>query len=164
MKKQPYIFDLFASICIVAIFILSSFVQTTRNDTLKIAGVVLLAAACILWILPVMQMKKYGRLKPGGKYFDTTTIVDRGLFSLVRHPQYLAYILLVTGFALLSQHWSVITLTALAIIFFYLHTVEEEKELIHRYKKDYKIYCTRVPRFNLIRGIYNSLKNRLFHN
>ena len=54
----------------------------------------------VLWLsalfgwLPVFTLRRHGRV-PGGKaYVHTTRLVERGVYAIVRHPQYLAGVLL----------------------------------------------------------------------
>ena len=52
----------------------------------------------ILWLsavfgwLPIITFRKWGKVKGKG-YIHTTVLVDRGVYAIVRHPQYLAGIL-----------------------------------------------------------------------
>jgi len=89
---------------------------------------------------------------------DTKAVADRGLYALVRHPQYLGYILLFSGFSLLSGHWATYLIAAAGIAVLYAQTVAEEHVCQTRLGPAYRDYMARVPRFNLILGLWRYLK------
>jgi protein-S-isoprenylcysteine O-methyltransferase Ste14 len=139
------------------ILILFNILERGENGLIRIIGVFILLIAIIIWVLPFIYLKKYGRVEIGRKYFETNHIVDQGIYGIIRHPQYLAYIFLVVGFTFLSQNWIILILAIITISFFYYHTVQEEKELINKFQDDYKRYCMKVPRFNFLKGIFNRI-------
>ena len=91
---------------------------------------------------------------------QTNVVVDRGLYAIVRHPQYLGYMLLVLGFICLFQNPIIGALGALAIALFYGQVVREERHCIQKFGKEYEDYVQRVPRFNFILGIIRVLARR----
>ena len=121
-KTYPYFYDLVASVLTVAILLLSSQLERGGMQVLRFGGLIFLAVACLLWILALVHLKRYGQVKKGGHYYDTKRVVNKGIYAVVRHPQYLAYICLVAGFALMSQHWLILLFSLLAILFFVKHT------------------------------------------
>lgn len=77
----------------------------------------------------------------------TNKIVSSGLYSVIRHPQYLGGILAHIGISfLLSAFLSLIT-TPIIIILNFLISWKEEKELIKEFGKDYEDYKRNVPKF-----------------
>jgi protein-S-isoprenylcysteine O-methyltransferase Ste14 len=155
--KNPYIYDLIASILSFAIIILSNILPRGENNYLKIAGVCLLVVAASIWVLPFIHLKKYGNVNEGDNYYETNKVVEKGIYGIVRHPQYLAYILLTIGFTLLSQNWIIVIISVFTVSLFYIYTVQEENELRNRFGDAYQEYCMRVPRFNLIAGTIHRL-------
>jgi protein-S-isoprenylcysteine O-methyltransferase Ste14 len=137
----------------VALFLADRILDRGGNVLLHRAGIVILISGGLLAFPPMFTLKKHGQVEAGKNYMHTSTVVDRGLFSVVRHPQYLAYVLLNLGFMLSSQRWAVIVLGTLAIAFFYLQAVAEEKYCYGKFGEDYRLYAQRVPRFNLLLGI-----------
>ncbi|MBM4029289.1 MAG: hypothetical protein FJ280_28415, partial [Planctomycetes bacterium] len=57
--------------------------------------------------LPIFTFKKMGGVSKGQSYIHTTALVDRGIYAIVRHPQYLAGILMGMALPFISQHWLV---------------------------------------------------------
>jgi len=148
----PYKYDLFAGISTVLVIIVGNLVDKGNNLVLIFSGLSLFVLSIILWIVPIFALKKYGNVYKGKKYFETHSVVITGIYSLIRHPQYLAYMLLVSGFAFIYQSWITYTIAVSAIALFYIHTIEEEKEMLKNYPQNYKDYCENVPRFNIIKS------------
>jgi protein-S-isoprenylcysteine O-methyltransferase Ste14 len=160
IKKYPFIYDLFAGFLTFTILILSNVLSRGENPYLKISGVIILVFTALFWILPFIHLKKYGEVEKGHPYYDTNCIANRGIYRLVRHPQYLAYILLVIGFTLISQNWIIMIIAVITISLFYYHTLLEEKVLKDKFQKEYIAYCHNVPRFNIILGIISRLRSK----
>jgi len=125
---------------------------------LRMAGVFVLALAAILIFLPFVQLKKYGESGNSNNYMETRVVADRGLYAIVRHPQYLGYILLFSGFALLSQHWVTYLIAAGGVVVLYTQAVAEERFCLEQFGNAYERYLARVPRFNLVLGLWRFLK------
>jgi protein-S-isoprenylcysteine O-methyltransferase Ste14 len=106
-----------------------------------------------LALLPFSTLRRYGEASPGESYMMTTTVADRGLYAVVRHPQYLGYMCLNVTFMLISPHWLIILLGSTAIMLLYLFALQEEKRLIKKFGEAYQEYMGRVPRFNIIWGL-----------
>jgi protein-S-isoprenylcysteine O-methyltransferase Ste14 len=153
LKKYPYLYDLVASILTVIILLLSANLSRGGLRILTFTGLLFLATACLLWILALIHLKKYGKVEQGRHYYDTQQVVEEGVYAVVRHPQYLAYICLVIGFALMSQHWLIYILAFSAVVLFVKHTEMEEEELTDKFKQNYLLYRQVVPRLNIIKGI-----------
>jgi protein-S-isoprenylcysteine O-methyltransferase Ste14 len=124
-----------------------------ENPYLCGTGVFVLLLAAVFIFPPFYLLAKYGETKDGQTYMQTGIVVDRGLYAIIRHPQYLGYILLGCGFALLSQHWVTALLAAVGSAFFYLQAVREERYCRAQLGEPYEQYLRRVPRFNIVLGV-----------
>lgn len=80
-------------------------------------------------------------------------IVDTGLFSVIRHPTYLSFMLMAVGLIFISQYWLVVIIGVARIIMLYYVILEEEKMDIDRFGSPYRDYQEMVPRLNFIKGI-----------
>jgi protein-S-isoprenylcysteine O-methyltransferase Ste14 len=131
-----------------------------RGDSAYVrgVGVFVLALAAALIFSPFFLLRKHGQIEDGGTYMQTRIVVDQGLYAIIRHPQYLGYILLALGFAALSQHWLTALLAAVSTTLFYLQAAAEERTCLARLGEPYKQYLQRVPRFNLILGIVRRMR------
>lgn len=70
-----------------------------------------------------------------------------GVYSIVRHPQYLAWILSHIGLSIfLSASYSLL-FTPMLILVIYLISRKEEEELIREFGEEYRNYQKRVNRF-----------------
>ncbi|MGD1074583.1 MAG: isoprenylcysteine carboxylmethyltransferase family protein [Thermodesulfovibrionales bacterium] len=75
-------------------------------------------------------------------------LVTKGAFSVVRHPTYLAHIMMLSGAFLLTGVVAVGIVTVLDYVVVNTFIIPfEEKELSERFGKDYQEYKQRVPRF-----------------
>ena len=113
-------------------------------------GIMLLSA--IFGWLPIFTLRRKGKIS-GKSYVNTTVLVDSGVYQIVRHPQYLAGILLNIALSLITTHWTVLLFGAIAAIVNYLGTFQEERQNIEKFGEDYRVYQQKVPRLNFILGI-----------
>jgi len=99
---------------------------------------------------------------PKGKSFvHTTQLVHTGIYSIVRHPQYLGGILAIfVATPLLYPHWLFIVLGIPGVAILYWSTIEEEKQLVEQFGDGYRSYMQKVPRVNLILGIIRILSRQ----
>lgn len=106
----------------------------------------------------MFTLRRHGRAAAGKSYMHATVVVERGPFALVRHPQYLGYMLFAATAALISRHGAVVSLAVAAVVTFYLHTLEEERDCLRRFGEAYARYMERVPRFNVVVGAWRALR------
>jgi protein-S-isoprenylcysteine O-methyltransferase Ste14 len=94
-------------------------------------------------------------------YIKTTTLVTSGVYSIVRHPQYLSFMLLSLFFMLITQHWIVTALGITAIIMIYTGILPAADQLnIEKFGQDYQRYMQKVPRANFILGMIRLWQRR----
>jgi protein-S-isoprenylcysteine O-methyltransferase Ste14 len=117
---------------------------------------VMMVSAIFGW-LPIVTFRRKGKVEGRG-YIHTTKLVDSGVYSIVRHPQYLAGILLNIALVLITQHWLVAVLGLIAIIVNYLDTFTEEENCIEKFGDAYRQYMDKVPRLNFILGIIRKIR------
>jgi len=151
--EPPKLYAWLASVVTISLIVITQFLPRSGNPVLRGAGVfvLLLAGGFIFW--PFYLLAKCGETKDGQTYMQAGIVVDRGLYAIVRHPQYLGYTFLACGFALLSQHWVAILLAVVGATCFYLQAAREEKYCLAKFGAAYAQYCRRVPRFNAVLGI-----------
>ena len=141
--------------------IILSFVLYNENGSsvVRNMGWIILWISAIFGWLPIYTLKKWG--KPEGRgYVRTTVLVDRGIYAVVRHPQYLAGMLIGLALPLIAQHWIVAILGAIAIAIYYADTFAEEKSAIGKFGEEYERYKESVPRVNFIVGLARLLRHR----
>ncbi len=88
-----------------------------------------------------------------GKFFDRLTIkpehqlVTTGIYTLVRHPIYLSYILLFAGFCtMLQSSFSLVLLAGVCIVWFGNRIALEEEMLEKEFGDEYKTYQQQTKR------------------
>jgi protein-S-isoprenylcysteine O-methyltransferase Ste14 len=142
---------LFISQIIVGIYLLS---EISQIEILAYAGVGLyVSSGMILGLLPVFEFRKKGGVQKGQSYIHTTKLVDTGIYSVVRHPQYVTYIMWAFSGMLLFQHWIVILLGVPVIPLTYIDLIKADKACTERFGDEYKAYMKKVPRANFLLGI-----------
>lgn len=149
---------LFISQIIVGIYLLS---DVSQIEVLAYVGVGLYVFSGIVFgMLPVMEFRKKGGVKKGESYIHTSKLVDTGIYSIVRHPQYVTFILWAIAGMLLFQHWIIIILGIPIIPLTYIDLIKADRDAIEKFGDDYKTYMKRVPRANFLLSIIRHLRRR----
>ena len=147
---------LFIMQIIVGLYLLS---EVSQNEILAYIGVGLyIFSGCVFGMLPTFEFRKKGGVQKGKSYVHTTKLVDTGIYSIVRHPQYVTFIMFAIAGMLLFQHWSVICLGIPVIPLMYIDLIKADEDGIKKFGKDYKRYMKRVPRANFLIGIIRLMK------
>ena len=149
------------SILIVLQIILSFFLHNRAGlPTLKDVGWIIMAVSAVFGWLPILAFRKKGGVTKGKSYIQTTVLVDSGVYAVVRHPQYLAGILLSLALILITQHWLIATIGVVAMVLNYLITLKADQELTEKFGEDYKRYMQKVPRMNFLLGLIRLLRRK----
>ena len=156
-RQVPVLFAWLASAATVALIVTIQFLPRGGNPYLRGTGVLVLLLAGVFIFKPFYLLAKYGKPRAGGTNLQSRQVVDRGLYAITRHPQYLGYSLLASGFALLSQHWAAILLAVIGITCFYIQAGHEEEAYLVQFGEPYARYQRRVPRFNIVLGLWRVL-------
>ncbi len=151
--KPPKLFAWLASAVTVSLIVVTQFLARGDDPYLRGAGVFVLLLAGVFIFGPFYLLAKHGGAKDDQTYMQARIVVDRGLHAITRHPQYLGYIFLACGFALLSQRMVAVLLAIVGATFFHLQAVREERYCLAQLGEPYEQYLRRVPRFNIVLGI-----------
>jgi protein-S-isoprenylcysteine O-methyltransferase Ste14 len=142
---------LFISQIIIGIYLLS---EVSQIEILAYVGVGLyVLSGLVFGWLPIIEFRRKGGVKRGKSYIHTTQIVDTGIYSIVRHPQYVTFILWAIAGMLLFQHWIVVLLGVPIFPLTYIDLIKADKDAIKTFGDDYKAYMKKVPRANFLLGI-----------
>lgn len=133
------------------------FYDKTANAAIINTGWFILWISAIFGVLPILTFRRWGKVPKGKGYMHTTALVDRGVYAIVRHPQYLAGILIGLALPFITQHWLVALLGLVVIVVTYINTYDEEKYAIKKFGDEYRQYMQRVPRVNFLLGIVRLL-------
>ena len=128
-------------------------VAVTLGWLTLIAGVVV---ASMGW----QELKRMGQAPEGASPMHATRLVDTGIYSVVRHPQYLGFLMFAPALVLLSQHWLSAASGASWGLLFYRDILKEEEGDLAKFGGEYASYMDRVPRLNPVSGILRLLRGR----
>ncbi len=120
-------------------------------------GWFLLGLSIYFALTPVYIFKKKAKVPKGKSYIHTKEIVDTGLFSIVRHPQYLSMLLVEIGLFLIVQHWLILILSVICFILTYYGILIQDRILVRKFKDDYVRYMKKVPRTNFFWGLIKKI-------
>jgi len=129
-------------------------------DGLVYAGWILLAFSVFLIFVAGGEFRKKGGVPQGKHLVHTTVVVDSGVYAVVRHPQYLGFLLCVLALVLMSQHWVSVVTSAVGSALFYRDVLREEQMSLTKFGDAYQRYMDRVPRMNILQGTITLLKER----
>ncbi len=150
---------LFISQIIVGIYLQLSGVSQTAILAYTGVGLYVFSGLAFGW-LPVIEFRKQGGVRRGRSYIHTTELVDTGIYSIVRHPQYVTFILWAIAGMLLFQHWIIILLGIPILPLTYIDMIRADKNAIEKFGDDYKAYMKKVPRANFLLGIVRRFRKR----
>ena len=150
-----------AAVSFAAVLVSQFLLERGVNPYFRAAGIACLLLSPIFIFPPFLLLMRYGEPPRGQPYYRTTKVVDRGVYSIVRHPQYVGYVLLTLGFAALSQQTLTVILAVCSAGAFYVQSLREEAFLRKQPGHDYSEYMRRVPRFNFIAGLFRHLFARI---
>lgn len=88
----------------MAQFVLLFFVGRSHVQLLTYLGLVLWVAGMVLAWLPIFYFRRKAGVARGRSYVHTTRLVTTGVYSVVRHPQYLSFFVFAVAMALIGQH------------------------------------------------------------
>ena len=128
---------------------------------LVIVGYIFWAFSIVCGILPIITFRRKGGVSKGSTYIKTTNLVNTGIYSVVRHPQFLAGILWSIALAFISQHWVVDIMVLPVIVCTYIDSIRANEKLILKFGQDYRDYMFKVPGLNIAWGIIKLLSRKL---
>jgi protein-S-isoprenylcysteine O-methyltransferase Ste14 len=108
--------------------------------------------------LPILEFRRRGGVGRGRSYIHTTKLVDTGIYSIVRHPQYLTFMTWAAAGMLLFQHWIVVLLGIPVFPLVYIDMIKADKDAVEKFGDEYVAYMGRVPRANFLLGIVRRLE------
>jgi protein-S-isoprenylcysteine O-methyltransferase Ste14 len=116
--------------------------------------------SAIFGILPIIEFRRKGKVEEGASYMKTTFLVTSGTYSIIRHPQFLAGILISLALVFMSQFWAVILLLIPVVFFTYLDSRRADSDLLKKFGDQYMEYMGKVPGLNPIAGIIKLISRR----
>ena len=158
-KRDP-LFWAYSVLMFLPIILVFVFYNYYGFDFLLYTGLVLLAFSVVIIFSAGGEFRKKGGAPKGKSIVHTTAVVDSGIYAVVRHPQYLGFILFVLALVLVSQHWLSVISWIIGSTLFYRDVLKEEQLSVEKFGDDYKRYMQKVPRMNFLIGIRRLLRRR----
>lgn len=146
LKSMYFILSLLV-LNIVQLFVEIIPVADGRNIIyLKILGYFMMLMACLISYLSLKSLKNNWsgilvyRIKKGQE------LIMDGIYSWIRHPMYLAILIEVVGYQLITNSWLWLPLLILLVVLINKHIDKEDELLEEKYKDIFMEYKNRVKR------------------
>ena len=114
--------------------------------------------ATVLLFLPMFTLRREGEVPQDQSYVATQRLVCTGVYALVRHPQYLGWMVMYLALLLFNPHWAMAVVAALGVICLYVIVVQEDARLVKKFGSPYERYMRAVPQLNLLVGVVRWLR------
>lgn len=118
-------------------------------EELAVVGWIIFGVGAFFCVLSVLALRKRG----------VSSIVDSGIYGIVRHPMYLGGMIMFLSHFFLGQNLIVALGTIVAVVCCLIILSDEEQNL-EKFGDDYRRYMERVPRIDFVVGIIRSLRRR----
>ena len=151
MSNRVHVIGHVAYVALYGVLILSTIIF--YNPTNQILLLYLGWSALILGIIFLLLSSQSRR----GSYDE---FVESGMYAIVRHPEFLGHMLIISALVVISQHWISLIVSTTLIILLFFAIIEEEKRNVEKFGDAYKDYMKRVPRINLLIGIIKICKKK----
>jgi len=158
--KRDLLFWAYSVLMLLPIIMVLVFYNYYTFDLLVYAGWILLAFSVVIIFMAGGEFQKKGGAPKGKSIVQTTVVVDSGIYAVVRHPQYLGFMLFVLALVLMSQHWVSVISWIIGSTLFYRDVLREEQMSIAKFGDDYQRYMRKVPRMNLLLGVTRLLRKK----
>jgi protein-S-isoprenylcysteine O-methyltransferase Ste14 len=150
-----------ASVLTVAQIILAFFLHGPGSEAFVWSGWICVWLSGIFGVLPIITFRRRGGVRNGESYMKTATLVDTGIYAIVRHPQGgTAWLLINLGVMLIAQHWTSVVLGLPSLVLAYADSFKADRYLIEKFGDAYRDYIERVPRVNFVAGIVRLILRR----
>ena len=120
-----------------------------------VAGTVLYWGSVVLVLLSILALARRGQ--PDGFFERTTTLIDSGLFGVIRHPLYLGIALWSLGLVLKIQGILPSLAGTVALGCAWAASRKEEEFNLEKFGEGYAEYMTMVPAWNALKGLHRAL-------
>jgi protein-S-isoprenylcysteine O-methyltransferase Ste14 len=136
------------------LFLFGLWISPQPRFVIMVLGIALLGASlsnlllAIVFLAPGAYLGIKGVTEMGLKAAEThrvERVISTGVYSRVRHPQYLGAILSHIGASFLLSAYYSLLVTPLVVVVNWILCWKEERELVREFGDDYREYQKRVP-------------------
>ena len=149
---------LLAGLLVVEVALMFMLDKQVVHAALDYVAWVVWAGAMVLIFLPMSTLRRGGEVPRDKSYVATQRLVRTGIYALVRHPQYLGWMVMYLALLLFNPHWALAVVAALGVACLYLVVVQEDARLVQKFGPPYERYMRAVPRLNLPVGVMRWLR------
>jgi protein-S-isoprenylcysteine O-methyltransferase Ste14 len=150
---------LFISVIVLGLTRFENFMLKKSGITfLQYVSIIFFIAGIFFIVSSFVSLKRIGR--PTSGLEDTTIMIRRGIFRILRHPLYLGLSLITIGFLFAYQAIALIIIGIIAIILFYIASKVEDSYNVKKFGSRYAEYIKNIPLWNFFLGIHRSRKIR----
>lgn len=121
-------------------------------------GWLVLTVSAVFGWLPIYEFNKHGGVPDGKSYVHTTRLVTSGVYSVVRHPQFLAGVLITVSMVLISQHPHSLIAGLVAAVTYASEAPAADERNIKKFGEPYKEYMRKVPALNFAAGLLKHVR------
>ena len=107
--------------------------------TMRVAGSVAFLGGIAVFLVCALQVYLGKFFRPG--------VAHRGLYTFIRHPQYLALAFAAWGLAVMWPRFLTLALFAVMLFLYYLLARDEERRMLNRFGESYRVYMARTGMF-----------------
>lgn len=119
---------------------------------LRTIGWILYVPSAFLVFGSMIQLKHKGKAKTLAPH-GTTTVVQTGIYGIVRHPMWLGMAIWSVALILVFQSILSMILGVVAVVCFRIGATKEDEFNIKEFSDAYREYMKRVPLWNLLKGL-----------
>ena len=159
-RKDTLSFYIYGSFLVVQIVLAYFQYNHLRLDVVANLGWLVFMVSGVFGWLPIFCLKRKGRVPENRSYVHTTVLVDSGIYSVVRHPQYFAGVLISLALVLITQHWLSAILFLPVAAGFYWDSLRADRDLVEKFGGEYEAYMERVSGMNPLRGILRKMSGK----
>jgi protein-S-isoprenylcysteine O-methyltransferase Ste14 len=105
----------------------------------RVLGSVAFLGGMAVFVVCAVQVYAGKLLRPG--------VAHRGLYAVIRHPQYLALVVAAWGLAVMWPRFLTLTLFGVMLFLYYLLARDEERRMVSRFGVSYGAYMERTGMF-----------------
>ena len=151
---------LYGSCIIIQMFLTYFRYNSMGLDGLANTGWLVMALSAVFGWMPIHTLRERGGVPEGKSYMKTTKLVETGVYSIVRHPQYLAGVLLSLSLALISQYLINALLFLPVLVGTYIDSHRADRRLVDKFGEDYTRYMEKVPGLDPVTGSLRLLRKQ----
>jgi protein-S-isoprenylcysteine O-methyltransferase Ste14 len=137
--KQKIILPVLYFVATLALFYFVGRTQDFALNSVQLIGVVLSIISFVLWIISRVQLADSFSISP-----TASRLIDRGVYSKIRHPVYVFSFLALLGIFFFLQRWPIFLLLIPLLILQIFRIHKEGQILSKKFGKEYLEYKHRT--------------------